>query len=106
MFSIAIFIRNTVVVTTKKVSFDCKPNPGILLRAAEKHGLELGRSIMIGDKDSDMQTATKAGGGVRCHYLVGADEDIMSNVVTHKIHLLQEGGFVVGENSVHPNRGT
>ena len=66
----------------------------MLLRAAEKHGLDLGRSIMIGDKDSDMQAATKAGVGVRCHCLAGADEDILSNVATHKIHLLREGFFV------------
>jgi D-glycero-D-manno-heptose 1,7-bisphosphate phosphatase len=78
----------------KKESFDRKPNPGVLLRAAEKHGRDLGRSIMIGEKDSDMQAATKAGVGVRCHYLAGADEDILSNVATHKIHLLREGVFV------------
>ena len=33
----------------------------MLLPASEKHGLDLGRSIMIGDKDSDMQAASKAG---------------------------------------------
>ena len=56
----------------KKESFDRKTNPGMLLHAAEKHSLDLGRSIMIGDKDSDMQAATKAGVGVRCQYLAGA----------------------------------
>lgn len=75
----------------KKDSFDRKPNPGMLLRAAEKHGLDLGRSIMIGDKDSDMQAACKAGVGVRCHYLAGADGAILSSAATHKIHLLREG---------------
>lgn len=47
----------------KKDSFDRKPNPGMLLRAAKKHGLDLKCSIMIGDKDSDMQAASKAGVG-------------------------------------------
>lgn len=61
----------------KKDSFDRKPNPGMLLRAAEKHGLDLGRSIMIGDKDSDMQAASKAVVGIRCHYLTGADGAIL-----------------------------
>jgi len=79
----------------KKESIDRKPNPGILLRAEEKHGLDLVRSIMIGDKDSDMHAATKAGVGVRCHYLAGAEEGIMSNVATHKIHLLREGGLLL-----------
>jgi D-glycero-D-manno-heptose 1,7-bisphosphate phosphatase len=43
----------------RKDSFDRKPNPGMLLRDAKKHGLDLGHSIMIGDKDSDMQAASK-----------------------------------------------
>jgi D-glycero-D-manno-heptose 1,7-bisphosphate phosphatase len=75
----------------KNDSFDRKPNPGMLLRASEKHGLNLKRSIMIGDKDSDMQAASKAGVGVRCHYLADEDEMVLSNVATHKIHLLREG---------------
>ena len=53
----------------KMDSFDRKPNPGMLLRAAEIHRVSLKLSIMIGDKDSDMQAAIKAGVGVRCHYL-------------------------------------
>ena len=75
----------------KKDSVYRKPNPGMLLRAAEKHGLDLGRSIMIGDKDSDMQAASKAGVGVRCHYLAGAAGAILSSAATHKIHSFQEG---------------
>jgi D-glycero-D-manno-heptose 1,7-bisphosphate phosphatase len=47
----------------KKDSLYRKPNPGMLLRAAKKHGLDIGNSIMIGDKDSDMQAASKAGVG-------------------------------------------
>ena len=42
-------------------SFDRKPNPGMLLRAAEKHRLSLPGSIMLGDKESDMQAARSAG---------------------------------------------
>ncbi len=71
-------------------SLDRKPNPGMLLRAAEKHGLDLGRSIMIGDKDSDMQAASKAGVGVRCHYLSRADGEVVSDVATHQIRSLGE----------------
>ena len=44
-----------------KDSFDRKPNPGMLLRAAEKHQLSLPDSIMLGDKESDMQAARSAG---------------------------------------------
>jgi histidinol phosphatase-like enzyme len=70
----------------------------MLLRAAKKHGLDLGRSIMSGDKDSDIQATSKAGVGVRCHYLAGDDGEIVSDVATHKIHSLREGGFAVGSD--------
>lgn len=40
-----------------------KPNPGMLLRAAEEHGLDLGRSILVGDTASDIEAATRAGVG-------------------------------------------
>jgi len=83
----------------KKDSFDRKPNPGMLLRAAEKHGLDLGHSIMIGDKDSDMQAASEAGVGVRCHYLADADGAILSKVATHKIHFLREGILLLTGNA-------
>ena len=40
---------------------DRKPNPGMLLRAAEEHGLDLARSWMIGDKRSDLEAGRNAG---------------------------------------------
>lgn len=38
-----------------------KPNPGMLFEAAEKHGLDLARSWMIGDNESDVLTGQRAG---------------------------------------------
>ncbi len=40
---------------------DRKPNPGMLTRAAETHGLDLARSWMVGDKDIDIQAGHRAG---------------------------------------------
>lgn len=40
---------------------DRKPNPGMILRAAADHRLDLKRSFMIGDRTSDMQAAQRAG---------------------------------------------
>jgi D-glycero-D-manno-heptose 1,7-bisphosphate phosphatase len=55
-----------------RVNCDCrKPRPGMLLRAAEEHGLSLERSLMIGDKPSDLEAARAAGVPVRV--LVGTD---------------------------------
>lgn len=43
---------------------DCrKPEPGLLLRAAESLSLDLGRSVMIGDALSDVQAGRAAGVG-------------------------------------------
>jgi D-glycero-D-manno-heptose 1,7-bisphosphate phosphatase len=49
-----------------------KPKPGMLLRAAEELDLDLGRSLMIGDKESDVEAGRAAGcatiafGGLSC----------------------------------------
>jgi len=40
---------------------DRKPNPGMLLRAAEEHGLDLARSWMVGDKEIDLGAGRNAG---------------------------------------------
>jgi D-glycero-D-manno-heptose 1,7-bisphosphate phosphatase len=41
---------------------DCrKPKPGMLLRAAERLGLDCARSIMVGDRWSDVEAAKAAG---------------------------------------------
>jgi histidinol-phosphate phosphatase family protein len=38
-----------------------KPNPGMLLEAAEKHSLDLGKSWMVGDRASDVEAGHRAG---------------------------------------------
>jgi len=41
---------------------DCrKPRPGLLLRAAEQFGVDLGRSAMVGDRDRDIEAGRRAG---------------------------------------------
>jgi D-glycero-D-manno-heptose 1,7-bisphosphate phosphatase len=40
---------------------DRKPNPGMLLRAALEHDLDLSRSWMVGDKDIDLEAGRRAG---------------------------------------------
>ena len=40
---------------------DRKPNPGMLQRAAEEHGLDLARSWMVGDKAIDVEAGRRAG---------------------------------------------
>jgi D-glycero-D-manno-heptose 1,7-bisphosphate phosphatase len=40
---------------------DRKPSPGMLLRAAADLGLDLGRSVLVGDRCSDIAAASSAG---------------------------------------------
>ena len=40
---------------------DRKPNPGMLIRAAADHQIDLDRSFMIGDQETDLQAAMAVG---------------------------------------------
>ncbi|MEM8876609.1 MAG: HAD family hydrolase [Pseudomonadota bacterium] len=40
---------------------DRKPNPGMILRGLSEHGLDPAQSFMIGDKESDVEAAYRAG---------------------------------------------
>lgn len=40
---------------------DRKPNPGMILRAAGDHHIDMARSFLIGDRPSDLEAARRAG---------------------------------------------
>ena len=49
-------------VVPYNVSCDCrKPQPGMILKAAEEHGIDLSRSWMIGDILNDVEAGNRAG---------------------------------------------
>ncbi|MCX7009168.1 MAG: HAD-IIIA family hydrolase [Kiritimatiellaeota bacterium] len=50
-----------VSITADNAHPSRKPNPGMLLGAAEEHGLDLKRSWMIGDHDYDIEAGRRAG---------------------------------------------
>jgi D-glycero-D-manno-heptose 1,7-bisphosphate phosphatase len=50
---------------------DRKPNPGMLMRAMADFPIDRDRSLMIGDKQSDLQAAERA--GVRAALFAGGD---------------------------------
>ena len=49
-------------------SFDRKPNPGMILRAARDFDLDLPQCILIGDRACDVQAAAAAGVGCKILY--------------------------------------
>lgn len=60
---------------------DRKPNPGMLLRAAEEWPIDMSRSFMIGDKDSDI-AAGKAAGVPVCHYSGGNVHNVLQEFLS------------------------
>jgi len=60
------------VTTALKTPCRCrKPEPGLLFDLADKWQLDLGRSVMVGDRNSDVEAGQRAG----CHsYLFDGDD--------------------------------
>jgi D-glycero-D-manno-heptose 1,7-bisphosphate phosphatase len=55
------------------IACDCrKPAPGLIIRAAAECGIDLDRSILVGDKESDLEAAKAAGIGKSFLVDVGA----------------------------------
>jgi D-glycero-D-manno-heptose 1,7-bisphosphate phosphatase len=47
----------------RRDSADRKPNPGMILRARDHLGLDLSQSVLVGDKESDIDAGRTAGVG-------------------------------------------
>ena len=66
-----------------------KPSPGMLLAAAEDHGIDLARSWVIGDADRDMEAGMNAGIPREQYIRIGADVnkailDAAREVIAHQ----------------------
>lgn len=72
----------------RKESPDRKPGPGMMLKAAEKYGISLADSVMLGDNDTDMLAASRAGIQVRC--LFAPEGGPASPNATHVVSSLEE----------------
>lgn len=55
--------------TPEENSPDRKPMPGMILRAAEEFGVDLSRSVLIGDSDTDIRAGICAGVGINLLYV-------------------------------------
>jgi D-glycero-D-manno-heptose 1,7-bisphosphate phosphatase len=58
-----------------------KPNPGMLLEAARLLNIDLQRSVLVGDRMSDIQSAKKAALSVAIHVLTGSRADQECNAL-------------------------
>ncbi|MGE3488203.1 MAG: D-glycero-alpha-D-manno-heptose-1,7-bisphosphate 7-phosphatase [Nitrospira sp.] len=60
----------------KQDSYDRKPNPGMIIRAAQDFDLDLSNCILVGDRESDMKAAQTAGVGHKVLYRPEGDTDV------------------------------
>ncbi|KUM26391.1 HAD family hydrolase [Mesorhizobium loti] len=56
-----------------------KPNPGMLIEAAKRFGLDLKRSLIVGDKPADMEAGKRA--GLTRGWLVDGEASTMGGLV-------------------------
>jgi D,D-heptose 1,7-bisphosphate phosphatase len=66
-----------------KDHFDRKPNPGMILRAALDLNIDLGRSLLIGDNETDVLAASNA--GVRGYLFKGANLHEFAQPLVEKV---------------------
>ncbi len=57
-----------------------KPKPGLIRQAADKYGLNLGRTVMIGDNAKDIQAARAAGCGLALLVRTGNLQDALARL--------------------------
>lgn len=76
---------------------DCpsrKPQPGMLLAAREDMGLDLARSVFIGDKAGDMEAGLRAGVG---DLLLLGDDPIASDIPCQRVATLADAALHLPE---------
>ena len=74
---------------------DRKPQPGMLLKAARQHRIDLGRSLLVGDRCSDIEAGATAGVG-KLLLLSGTEAAGCGLAATHVVvqTLAEAAGFL------------
>jgi len=89
-----------------------KPKPGLLLKAAREHDIDLGRSWMVGDHESDIEAGKRAG----CKTILisrnpnsndpeGIEPDLTARTLMEAIDKLLSYTPQQGENALGSSRG-
>lgn len=84
------YLRGGTVPAYARDSFWRKPNPGMILEAARRHGLDPARSLFLGDAASDMVAARDAGVGLRLR--LSPDPAIVDPNADHIVRDLADAG--------------
>lgn len=73
------------------ITGDCscrKPKPGMLLQAAKDHNIDLSRSVIVGDKERDIEAGINA--GLQESYLLDETGSIRDSKATKIVQKLEE----------------
>ena len=87
----------------RQESFDRKPNPGMILTAANQYNLELNKSVLIGDKISDIIAGQTAGIGRNLLYQAA---DIDLSVLKPKFTQTPDQSILPKQNQDHVSFNT
>lgn len=76
-----------------KDDFSRKPHPGMLLRAAKELGIDLSRSVLVGDNESDIRAGLSGGVGRNILFSLKVPEGLAANDYTRISHLSHAAQF-------------
>ncbi len=94
-------------VAAYRLACDCrKPGPGMLMRAARELSLDMARSVIVGDRLSDVRAGRAAGVGrcmlVRSGHAIDADEALEADAVLDDLAACAQA--LVGPTTSEPRR--
>lgn len=67
-----------------------KPGPGMILQAAEEFDVDLARSVVVGDKETDIQAGVAAGVGCNLLYLPSGPEEAFETAASSIVERLSD----------------
>ena len=74
----------------KTESNDRKPNPGMLLQAIDQYNIDPQQSIMIGDRETDMQAAHRANVKTKILFTSQPPTETIADYCVNKLSMVKE----------------
>jgi len=81
-----------VVSVWTRLTVSRKPWPGMILQAVDEFGVDLARSALVGDKESDIQAGIAAGVGCNLLYLPSGSKAAIKTAATAVVASLVDAG--------------
>lgn len=72
-----------------------KPNPGMILQAIDEFEIDLARSVLVGDKESDIQAGIAAGVACNVLYCSSDNESLLSTAASAVVGRLAEVSLIL-----------